>query len=327
MCRLAAFPPRFPKQSAIDIMKKMLHGNDDGVGTAYLKNNEFIINKFAGCITKALAKEVPLFDHMPYNGWTIAHIRQATHGGNTFENTHPFIKGNYCVVHNGIFHDAEVLRHGLRGFTKFKGETDSEVAAFLINKLGPKAFANDINRGGVYLALNRDGTLHIMKTTGEIEFVEVDDNRGYMFSSEFHDTWHSFSKTLAFGWFHLGKNGFLLTKDESSRGSQSWNSQQSCELYTSPPRRGGTVTPDGANRLSDGQRYGYPPYQHQLGNISHGPEAAVTGKQEVKVQSDRASGYPPDDSSDGPSSRCDTGRSDIIWNKRLWDAEAEGLTD
>lgn len=177
MCRLAAFPPHFSPSKALTIMKDMVGGNDDGVGTCYLNGNHFVINKVPYALDKALEKKVPLFDHMPYGGWTIAHVRAATHGEKTPQNTHPIHRGNYCVVHNGVWSESENFRKALTPGVKFRGETDSEVAAYLFDKLGPKEFDSFMQRyhGGVFMGLHRSGELHIVKTSGDLVFTQQDD--------------------------------------------------------------------------------------------------------------------------------------------------------
>ena len=53
-----------------------------------------------------------------------AHVRRATMGGLSLENTHPFCLGNYSFGHNGtVLEYRRLLEHGVR---EPDGDTDSE---------------------------------------------------------------------------------------------------------------------------------------------------------------------------------------------------------
>lgn len=67
----------------------------------------------------------------------IGHVRYATTGATTFENTQPlvlnYIKGTLCLAHNGNLVNAAELRHELeRSGALFTTTIDSEVIAYLI---------------------------------------------------------------------------------------------------------------------------------------------------------------------------------------------------
>lgn len=178
MCRLAAFPPTTGPEEAKDIMDFLYGSNDDGVGVGYVKNREFIVKKYPISYEQAKKNGSPLFDHMPHNGWTIAHVRIATVGAIKTVNTHPFVKGNFLVCHNGSYSDHAVVRNALQGFAKFEGDTDSEVAAFLIHRWGPGAFYTRTEYKGVYLVLDRDGRLTAINTGGDLEIETLSKERG-----------------------------------------------------------------------------------------------------------------------------------------------------
>lgn len=63
----------------------------------------------------------------------VAHVRFATHGGRSLENTHPFVYGGYLFAHNGVVDRSgllELLEPRYRGL--LRGETDSEALFYYI---------------------------------------------------------------------------------------------------------------------------------------------------------------------------------------------------
>ena len=206
MCRLAAFPPMTSREKAVEIVNDFCMGNDDGVGTVYVKDGEFVVNKAPISFERAMKKHVPLFDHMPYNGWTLAHVRAASHGSNTMANTHPFIKGDWAFIHNGVYGDYGLLKAALSPYAKFEGETDTEVVAHMFATLGPQKFIRTINNGGVYMALHKNGHMYMVKTSGSLDFRKTP--KGLLLSSEFPPHYSERKIThVDVGWMRLDAKG------------------------------------------------------------------------------------------------------------------------
>lgn len=222
MCRLAAFPPGTPADVALEIVNDFEGHNKDGFGYGFLKGNYFVAKKFPMSFSDTLKSGARIFDHMPHKGWTVAHVRMKTHGIVKEENTHPFIRGNYMTAHNGVWSAADTARPWLSMFVKFKGETDSEVASYLIHRMTPKGWWNTIY-SGVYLSLQRNGSLHIAKGLGDAEFFRS--KCGPFIASEFPKGWksHKFSDNC---YHSYDKNGKLVEAEEKkySYGGGSSNS-------------------------------------------------------------------------------------------------------
>ncbi len=213
MCRLLAIPPMFPRKAALDILDYMENANTDGVGSAYLNSKgEFVVEKYPTALYKILKKGKRFLSHLPHPGWTIVHLRLASHGNNTMANTHPFLVGDWAICHNGVWSDYAVAKLILEKTTdiKLNGETDTEVAANVINLLSPKVFAKEISFGGVYLCLNKNGTLHVAKTSGDLSLLELG-NGATLISSELDMEKYPTNLEALCGWYHFDKDGKCIT--------------------------------------------------------------------------------------------------------------------
>jgi hypothetical protein len=136
--------------------------------------------------------------------------------------------GNWAVIHNGIWSEYNVVKLALeKGLgTKFQGETDSEVAAHLFNLAGPLKFSQEIDRGGVFIALNRNGELHAVKTSGDLAIVTLPKRR-VLLSSEFDFQTYPRSIEAVLGWYHFDKHGcFIKAKGKKFETPASWGYSQ-----------------------------------------------------------------------------------------------------
>ena len=240
MCRLAAFPPGTTFPEAMELAKTLEGHNVDGVGTAHVVDGQFVVKKFPIPLSQAIEKRLDLFNHMPHDGWTILHTRLATHGDKTDKNTHPFEIGDYAFAHNGVWGESEICRFALQGHVTFNGETDSEVAGYFFNLLGPDRFAKSIMRGGVFLGLHRSGELHVVKTYGDLQFastteeVYVDKPKGcLLIASEIKTKRVSGDdvREVDTGIIKMGKDGTVISITSNVR--KPWNRYETQSNYQS----------------------------------------------------------------------------------------------
>lgn len=206
MCRIIALPPSFNRTEALNILLAMERCNTDGVGSVFVNDkNEFVVEKYPTSLSAILKRKVDFLSQLEsHDGWTLVHLRAASHGANTMKNTHPFLIGDRAVIHNGVWSEYWVASLALSYTHSFEGETDSEVAAYMINHIGVKAFSEYIEGAGVFMSLNRTGELEIIKTSGDLEIVSRKDGT-HIISSEFSDKYkrrveayegrYTFSKT------------------------------------------------------------------------------------------------------------------------------------
>ena len=219
MCRLAAFPPGFDRLKALEILANFENRNTDGTGSAYIKDGQFVIDKWAKPFSK-IVESKPFLAHMPYDGWTIAHLRAASHGDNRKENTHPFVVNDWAFIHNGVWTEHNLVRLALSRQVKFEGETDSEVAAHLWNIIGPKKFAENIDFGGVFMGLRLDGSLWVAKTSGDLEIKALAGER-ILLASEFDHTKYEHTVEALNGWYYFNNSENYVKHKENKRN---WSS-------------------------------------------------------------------------------------------------------
>lgn len=222
MCRLAAFPPNFPKREAYNIMWNFLKGNTDGTGSIHVKDGQFVTRRYPISLTRVVKEQRVLLGHMPYPGWTVVHVRAASHGSNKVANTHPFIKGKWGVVHNGVWSEYEIAKAALNRLVDFEGDTDTEVAAYVFSAIGPKKFSKLIDFGGVYLGLHQSGDLWAVKTSGDL--VKAQTKHGVVLASELPLKYNDAEEEIEEGWIHLGANGKIIRQ---ATQSNRWSSPSS----------------------------------------------------------------------------------------------------
>lgn len=224
MCRIAAFPPGFSREVALEVLTDM-EGvrNIDGTGVCYVKNKQFVIDKAPRSFSQIIKDKPDEFlSHMPYNdGWTIVHLRAASHGEKKRINTHPFVAGPWALIHNGAWKSYKMVKLALTAAKiQMKGDTDSEVAAHLWNIGGPRQFANVVHWGGVFMGLNLDGHLWVVKATGDLRIKALNQEKIFI-ASEI--SYLKFGKSIdaLYGWYHFGPDGKYIKHHEIRENSMS----------------------------------------------------------------------------------------------------------
>ena len=114
-------------------LKTLEYRGYDSSGIACNTNNQLNYQKSEGKISSLINK---LEKNKLHGNTAIAHTRWATHGKPSLVNTHPFVKENCALVHNGIIENYEELvsMHSLIK-KNIKSDTDTEVIAEVYNKL------------------------------------------------------------------------------------------------------------------------------------------------------------------------------------------------
>ena len=134
MCGIVGYKGKQqPKEFLIEGLKNLEYRGYDSSGIA-LKNDDSIqIIRSVGKISSL--EEKVNSEKLIDCGMGIAHTRWATHGVPSEANAHPHRVGKVTLVHNGIIENASELKEELlKDGVKFNSETDTEVAAAIINK-------------------------------------------------------------------------------------------------------------------------------------------------------------------------------------------------
>lgn len=140
MCGIIGFTGRLKAQKILtEGLAALEYRGYDSAGIAYFKDTGKIsIRKTVGKVKDLLA----ICDDENNSTCGIGHTRWATHGGVTNANAHPHKVGNVALIHNGIIENYHEIVNKFDLADSLISETDTEVAAALINKLydgDPKA--------------------------------------------------------------------------------------------------------------------------------------------------------------------------------------------
>jgi len=122
--------------------------------------------------------------------WAIGHVRHATHGAHTIDNTHPLVFKDITLVHNGVIHNEAELRQKFH--IPRSPEVDSFVIAWLLNHFRHiekdwesvvKAVTKEL-RGSfsVFFFDRKEKRLFYFRDTSEFHFrlIETSDGKHYI---------------------------------------------------------------------------------------------------------------------------------------------------
>lgn len=131
MCGIVGYVgARGAKDVVVAGLKRLEYRGYDSAGVAVASGGRIDYRKKAGKIAnlEAAIEAEPLGE----SNVAIGHTRWATHGAPTDANSHPHVAGRIAVVHNGIIENFAALRAEFD--EEFTSETDSEVAAHMLNR-------------------------------------------------------------------------------------------------------------------------------------------------------------------------------------------------
>ena len=178
-------------------LKKLEYRGYDSWGIAVknqisnIKNQKyFLVEKHVGKIGEAHLSSK--FYHLISN-FALGHTRWATHGGVTKINAHPHLDcfSKIAIIHNGIIENYDVIKKRLIELNhKFISETDSEVAAHLIEEYSKKfpfleAFRlafNQFKGLNAIIAMNSLSDEFVAAKTGSPLVVGLSNNENFLAS-------------------------------------------------------------------------------------------------------------------------------------------------
>ena len=140
MCGIVGYVgPKAVVPILIGGLEKLEYRGYDSAGVATVGESSFEVFRAEGKLAnlKEILQAENKLNGTASNGSIntgIGHTRWATHGKPSESNAHPHVAGSVCLVHNGIIENYISLRTKLEGEgCKFTSETDTEIAAHLVN--------------------------------------------------------------------------------------------------------------------------------------------------------------------------------------------------
>ena len=200
MCGIVGYiGPKNAVPILVSGLEKLEYRGYDSAGVATIESSRFEVFRAEGKLSNlkdSLEKNEKLALSLPKGIKStigIGHTRWATHGKPSETNAHPHVAGNVCVVHNGIVENYVALRERLQSVgCKFASETDTEIAAHLVNHYleESKSLLEAVRKTTadlegsyalVVMALSEPGTLVVAKNATPV-IVGVAENEAFVAS-------------------------------------------------------------------------------------------------------------------------------------------------